>query len=239
MLAALAGCNEPSDACVELSESGLLVTAYINDDGERARTEIEVRRGGEDDAGLALGLCDGSALYVDGERATRVRRPSGAYVYRADAAAIEGETAEYVLMLRDDDFRAEYLVAVEAPAFEITAPKPGVELSRAADWDVAWTPSRPGAMIRARVDDVIDGLACLGAPIELELPDEGAAKISPGQLKVDAAGLPSVDACDATIRLSRVATTSLEPAGGGTSQLHADSRAVAATSRELKFTSVP
>jgi hypothetical protein len=235
--AAALACNEPSDACADLAESDLIVVVYINDDGKRARTEIEVRRGDPDS--LALALCKDSALYVDGQQAKRIRRPSGAHVYRVDAAPITGESAKYTLQLRDDGYRAEYLVNVTAPSFEITSPAKGVQLSRAATWDIAWTPARPGETIRVRVDDVVDGESCLGAPIELELPDEGAARINPGQLKVDAAGLPSVDVCDATLRLSRTAATALMPVGGGASGLHPDSRVLAATSRELEFSSVP
>lgn len=236
VVALTCGCREHSDACVALSEGDLRLTAYLTDDGTRARTEIEVRR---DDDDLAHGLCDGSALYVDGARATRVRRPSGASVYKVDVAVLEGDEVTRTLTLRDDDFRADYTATIDAPAFEFTAPEPGVELSRAATWDLAWTPTRPGAVIHARVSDVVDGEACLGVPIELELPDAGAAQISPGQLEVDAAGLPTVDRCEATIRLERVASTPLERSDGGGSRLHQDSRLVASTMRELAFTSVP
>ena len=238
VVALTCGCREHSDACVALSEDALHLTTYVTDDGTRARAEIEVRRG-EDAADLALGLCDDSALYVDGKQATRVRRPSGASVYKVDVAVLAGDVVTRTLSLRDDDFRGDYTLTIEAPAFEFTAPAPGVELSRAATWDVAWTPARPGALIRARVSDVVDGESCLGAPIDLELPDAGAAQISPGQLKVDAAGLPTVDKCHATLRLSRLATAALEPADGDSSRLHADSLVLAATLRELEFTSVP
>jgi len=235
VVALACGCREHSDACVALSEDDLHLLAYITDDGTRARAEIEVRR---DDADLALGLCEGSALYVDGQQATRVRRPSGASVYKVDVPEVEGDTITRTLSLRDDDFRRDYTATLAAPAFEFTAPMPGVELSRAATWDLAWAPARPDAEIHARVSDVVDGKSCLGAPIELDLPDAGTAQISPGQLKVDAAGLPTVDRCEATIRLERLAEAALESSSGD-SRLHQDSRVLAATMRELAFTSVP
>ncbi|PCC71042.1 hypothetical protein SAMN02745121_02486 [Nannocystis exedens] len=232
----LPACGDVDASCAALSEEGLLVTAYIDHNGKQARTEIEVKRV-EDDASLALALCKRSSISVDGTTATRVRRPSGSYVYKVDGVdkAKGGGAVTHELRLVDDDYEATYRVSVEAPAFEITAPKAGAELPRTQAFDVAWTPARPEATIVARIDDAIDGVACLAEPIVLELPDEGAAQVAQGQLKT---GLNRPEPCSATLRLSRVATGALEPANG-TSRLHADSRAAVATWRELKFTSDP
>lgn len=229
----LPGCDD-SGSCAPLAEPDLLVTAYIDHNGKQARTEVEVRRVG-DDAGLSLALCKGSSIVVDGVSATRVRRPSGSYVYKVDAAdaASDGGAVTHELRLADDDHDVTYRIEVDAPAFEITAPKSGEKLPRGAAVDVAWEPAQPGATIVARIDDAIDGKACLVEPIVLELADEGAAQIAPNQLK---AGLSRPENCEATLRLSRVTTTSLEPKSGA-SRLHADSRARVATWRELEFIS--
>lgn len=236
---AATGCSGSSDACIELSEEDLVVSAYITDSGAKARAEVEVRRAG-DEGSVPLRLCDKSALYVDGVRATRVRRPSGASVYRAEVPVRAGDTATtHTLRLIDGEDSHDYAATVDAPAFAITSPTAGIELSRTAMWDLAWTPARPDATIRARVDDVIDGETCLGAPIELELPDAGSAKIGSGQVEVAKTGLAAVDKCDAYIQLARVATAPLVPAGGAASRLHPDSFVEAATSRELPFLSVP
>ncbi|MFZ6185779.1 hypothetical protein [Nannocystis pusilla] len=232
----LPGCDDADASCAALADEGLLVTAYIDHNGKQARTEIEVRRV-DDDAGLSLALCKRSSLSVDGTAATRVRRPSGSFVYKVDGfdMAKDGGPVTHELRLVDDDYEATYRVSVEAPAFEITAPKAGAELPRTQAFDVAWTPARTDATILARIDDAIDGIACLAEPIVLELPDEGTAQVAQGQLKT---GLTRPEPCSATLRLSRVATGALEPASGA-SRLHADSRASVATWRELKFTSDP
>ncbi|HEY8376575.1 MAG TPA: hypothetical protein VIK91_08805, partial [Nannocystis sp.] len=159
-------------------------------------------------------------------------------VYRVDVARIAGDARKYTFTLRDDDFRADYTATVEAPDFTITAPEPGVALSRTATWDIAWEPPRPDAVIRVRVDDVVDGETCLGAPVDIEVGDVGAAQVAPGQVEVSAAGLPAVDKCSATLRLSRHAVAPLERVGGA-SHLHPDSSVFAATSREIPFLSVP
>lgn len=238
-LAALApGCNERSDACIALSEDDVVMTAYILDNGARARAEVEFRRAGEED-GVPLRLCDKSSLHVDGASTTRVRRPSGASVYRAEVPRIAAEATTHSFSLRDGEDAYEYTATIDAPAFLIVAPKPGARLSRVAMWDLAWSPPRPGATIVARVDDTIDGETCLGAPVVLELPDAGSAKIGSGQLEVAEQGIAAVDQCDAYIQLSRTAVAALEPTGGATSRLHPDSRVEAATSRELAFVSVP
>ncbi|WP_434421175.1 hypothetical protein [Nannocystis pusilla] len=127
----LPACDEADASCAALADEGLLVTAYIDHNGKQARTEIEVRRV-DDDAGLSLALCKRSSLTVDGTAATRVRRPSGSYVYKVDGVdrAKDGGTVTHELKLVDDDYEATYRVSVEAPAFEITAPKAGAKLPR-------------------------------------------------------------------------------------------------------------
>lgn len=238
-LAALAsGCSEPSDACIALSEEDIVLTAYITDTGDRARAEVELQRVDGDERSIPLRLCDKNTLTIDGVRATRVRRPSGASVYRADLAAIADAAATHSFLLRDDKDEVEYAATVDAPAFTITAPVSGVELSRSQNWDLAWTPARPEATIIVRIDDVIDGETCLGAPVELELPDDGAEPIDSLALKVSIESLEMVDRCAATLRLARTTEAPLEPRRGA-ARLHPDSRVEAATSRELLFTSVP
>ena len=233
-LAAWLPACEDSGSCAALAEPDLLVTAYIDHNGKQARTEVEVKRVG-DDAGLSLALCKGSAIVVDGVSAVRVRRPSGSYVYKVDTAdaAGEGGAVKHALRLTDDDHDITYDISVDAPAFEITAPKSGEKLPRGAAVDVAWEPARAGSTIVARIDDAIDGKACLAEPIVLELPDEGTAQIAPNQLK---AGLSRPENCEATLRLSRVTLAPLESKNSA-SRLHADSRARVATWRELEFIS--
>lgn len=233
-----AGCGEPSDACIALSEEDIVLTAYLTDTGSRARAEVELVRVSGDERSIPLRLCDRNQLFIDGARTTRVRRPSGSSVYRADIKKIADVATTHTFVLRDDRDEVEYTATVDAPAFEITAPAAGVSLSRTSSWDLAWTPARPGATMTVVVDDVIDGETCLGAPIELALPDEGAAQIISGELKVSEEGLAAVDQCAATIRLARTTEAALEPRRGD-ARLHPDSRVEAATSRELLFTSVP
>lgn len=237
-VALAAGCSEPSDACIALSEEDIVLSAYITDNGERARAEVELVRVEGEERSIPLRLCEKNALFIDGARTTRVRRPSGASVYRADVAPIADKAATHTFLLRDDRDEVEYTASIDAPAFAITAPTSGVELSRTATWDLAWTPSRPGQTIVVRLDDVIDGLTCLGTPLELELPDEGAAQIVSGELKVSEEGLAAIEKCAATIRLARTTRTALAVKRGA-ARLHPDSHVEAATSRELPFTSVP
>lgn len=235
LLVAAAACSESSDACISLSEEDILLTAYITDTGTRARAEVELRRAPDD---VALSLCGDDALYVDDIRAARVRRPSGSSVYKADITVIGADPTTRTFKLKHDDGTDEYRAEVEAPAFEISKPVPGATLSRKATWELEWAPGRPDATISARVDDVIDGETCLGAPILLDLPDAGAAVIGSGEVTVAKEGLPAVDQCDAYVRLARAVSAPLAPTAG-TSRLHPDSRVEASTSREILFTSVP
>lgn len=232
------GCNPAGDACISLAEPEVVLVAYLADDGARPRVEVEVRRASHSEGDIPLRLCDESAIVVDGVEAAGVRRPSGATVYRASTGKIGADPVEHTFRLLHEDGEDEYTAVVDAPAFAITAPKKGARLSRAAAWDLAWEPAREGATIAARVADVIDGESCLGAPIELELPDSGAAQIAAGEVVVAKEGYATVDECEAFVTLARRITTPLEPVGGD-SRLHPDSRLEATTSRERTFTSIP
>lgn len=233
-LAWTSACGEPSDACISLAEEGVLLTAYITDTGARVRAEIELRREPDE---IALRLCDKSSISVDGARAAHVRRPSGSSVYKADIES--NDPGSRTITLEHEDGTERYSAEIDAPAFDISAPSAGMKLSRKAPLDLAWTPPRPDALISARVDDVIDGETCLGAPILLDLPDEGAAELVPGELKVAKESVPAVAECDAYVRLTRAVSAPLAPPSGRAFRLHPDSRVEASTSREITFTSVP
>jgi len=234
-LAWTSACGEPSDSCISLAEDGVVLTAYVTDNGARVRAEIELRRDPDE---IALRLCDKSSISVDGARAVHVRRPSGSSVYKADIETTADPNSR-TITLEHEDGTERYSAAIDAPGFDISAPSAGTELSRLAPLELAWAPARPDALINARVDDVIDGETCLGAPILLDLPDEGAAVLVPGELQVAKESVPAVAECDAYVRLTRAVSAALAPTSGGASRLHPDSRVEASTSREIPFTSVP
>ena len=197
----VAGGCRGSEACADLGDE-VLLTAQVTDNGEQTRVEVELRRGELGGKSIPVKLCEHDALWVDAVEMTQVKRPSGAVVYEAMLAT--SGMAMRTFALHSDEEVSEFTAAIDAPEFEITAPKPASELSRAAPLALGWTPARGGdAKISVKLADEIDGDACLGPPLELEEPDDGEAVVAAAMVKLDKMMAPPDGACEAFVTLSR------------------------------------
>lgn len=235
MLAVGGGCRG-SRACADLSDE-VLFSAQVTDNGMQTRVEVELRRVEHGGKSIPVKLCEGDALFVDDSEMLMVKRPSGAVVYEA-TLAVDGEKTRRFALHSDDDI-SEFTAAIDAPDFEITAPKLGSEVPREEPLEIRWEPARGGdAKITVKVADEIDGRACLGPPLELEEPDDGEVVIAKAMVKVDMTTPPPSGACEAFVTLSRTHEAALE-AMQGDAALHPKSSVRATTSRTLAFTSVP
>jgi len=235
MLVAGGGCRG-SEACADLGDE-VLLSAQVTDNGEQTRVEVELRRVEHGGKSIPVKLCEDDALWVDDIEMMQVKRPTGAVVYEATLAAEGNETRRFAL--HSGDAVSEFTAAIDAPAFEITAPMVGSEVPRAAPLDVRWDPARGGdAKISVKVADEIDGHACLGPPLELEEADDGEAVIAKAMVKVDMTMPPADGACEAFVTLSRTHSAGLTPLTGDAA-LHPKSSVQATTSRTVAFTSVP
>lgn len=232
----VAGGCRGSEACADLGDE-VLLTAQVTDNGEQTRVEVELRRGELGGKSIPVKLCEHDALWVDAVEMTQVKRPSGAVVYEAMLAT--SGMAMRTFALHSDEEVSEFTAAIDAPEFEITAPKPASELSRAAPLALGWTPARGGdAKISVKLADEIDGDACLGPPLELEEPDDGEAVVAAAMVKLDKMMAPPDGACEAFVTLSRDHSCDLKPMMGSAA-LHPESRVQATTSRTVAFISVP
>ena len=228
------GCRG-SEACADLGGE-VLLTAQVTDNGQETRVEVELRRGELGGKSIPVKLCEDDALRVDEVEMMRVKRPSGAVVYEAVLAT--SGAAMRTFALDSDDEVGEFTVVIDAPEFEIMAPKPGSEASRAAPLTIAWTPARSDAKISVKLADEIDGDACLGPPLELEEADDGEAVVAAAMVKLDKMMAPPDGSCEAFVTLSRDHSSGLKPAMGSAA-LHPESRVQATTSRTVAFVSVP
>ncbi len=236
----LAGCGG-SGTCVELDEEAIL-TALVTDNGERSRVEVEVRRGNLESSAIPVKLCAKNQLYVDDIEMTEVKRLNGAVFYEATLPSQPPEstaTTTHRFRCAAGGDITEFTAAIAAPAFEILSPAADSETSRTEPLEFAWEPARTGdETIVLRFADKIDGLACLGEPFELELPDIGTAEVSAYQVQLTSEGAPNNGNCEALVTLARRHTTAFERVSGD-NDLHPESEIRATTSRTVQFVSVP
>lgn len=226
-------------ACADLGDE-VMLTAQLTDNGKRARVEVELRRPDLAAGSIPVKLCEGHALRVDDVRMTEVKRPSGAVIYEVELAS---DTAKGPVTrrfeLRTEDDTSEFTAVIDAPGFRITAPVADSEISRAAELPVTWDPPRTGdAKISIKVTDEIDGVACLGEPLELEEPDDGEAVVAAAAVELTSTMPPANGKCQAFLTLSRYHSVPLELVSGPAG-LHPDSRVKATTSRAITFLSAP
>ena len=232
------GCGD-SGACADL-DGEVLLTAHVTDNGERARVEVELRRPDLAAGSIPVKLCEDHGVRVDDVVMTEVKRPSGAVIYEAELSAVSQQEAVTLrFQLRTGDATSEYTAVIDAPGFTITSPMADAEVSRAASLPITWDPPRGGdAKINVKVADEIDGDACLGEPLELEEPDNGAVEVAKAKVELSPDMPPSDGVCAAFVTLSRTHEAPLVSTSGAGS-VHPDSRVEATTSRTITFTSVP
>ena len=237
-MAVLTGGCGGSEACADLGDD-VLLTAQLTDNGERARVEVELRRPELAAGSIPVKLCEDHGLRVDDVAMTEVKRPSGAVIYEAELDVVsQQQPLTRRFELRTGDGTSEFTATIDAPGFEISSPTADSEVSRAAALTITWEPPHGAdAKIAIKVADEIDGTACLGAPLELEEPDDGEVVVPKSQVELTPEMPPSDGVCAAFVTLSRAQTVPLTPTGGGS--LHPDSRVEATTSRTVSFSSVP
>jgi len=199
--------------------------------------------------GGPLPLIDGPA-YVTGTAVfgADVTLPGMLTAVIARPPVVGGRVATY-------DPSAALAIAGVRKVVELPAPKPpygfqplgGIAVLADNTWaamrgraalTITWEPPHGAdAKIAIKVADEIDGTACLGAPLELEEPDDGEVVVPKSQVELTPEMPPSDGVCAAFVTLSRAQTVPLTPTGGGS--LHPDSRVEATTSRTVSFSSVP
>ncbi len=235
---AAGGCGDAA-GCIDLGDE-VMLAAQVTDNGERVRVEVELRQGDRGSESIPLKLCDDQGLRVDAVAMTQVKRPSGAVIYEATLTAVsEQAPVERRFELRDGGDVSEYTAVIDAPGFEITAPKADSEVSRGAPLTVEWSPARGSdATMIVKLADEIDGDVCLGQPLELEEPDDGELVVAEAEVELTTKMAPADGVCEAFLTLSRVQEIGLERARGGAA-LHPDSLVRATTSRTVTFASVP
>jgi hypothetical protein len=234
---ALGGCDG-SEACADFSD-GVLMTALLTDNGETARVEVELRRSALGEASIPVKMCRDASLRVDDVELVGVKRPNGAVVYEGELPEVAAEAPHTRrFALTSDGATVERTARIAATGFEISSPAADAEVSRASALAIGWTPARGGedTMI-VQVADAIDGDACLGAPVELEEPDDGEATLAAAEVEAAEAHKQASAVCEAVVTLSRRQSVPL--AGEGEAVFDPDSRVLATTSRTRSFVSVP
>ncbi|MGB1015507.1 MAG: hypothetical protein ACPG4T_15330 [Nannocystaceae bacterium] len=236
------GCrpDDPGTLCaVDLEAT--LADVLILDSGSTVRIEVALFAVTEDGDGDSMEdvvpreLCSRDSLRVN-ERAAFLRPgPMGqpSYVVNLDRGV-----PDYTLVYTRDGVATTFVMNVNVPAFEVTAPIAGQEVSRTEPLAVTWEPAEPSReeAVVIILDDEIDGIECLQAFEPFLAPDNGEAVIPAEKVQVFD-GVDENFACDAQLTVARLEETQIVPRGAGSVGFHSDSSVVALTLRNVGLVS--
>jgi len=224
--------DEPATLCrTPLAQVAL--DGRVDDTDTNVRVELAFRD--VERSAVARSFCVDDEIRVNNRKATAIRRPSGDTVFALD---LSRAAAEYTIQLVRASDTHTWKATFEVVPLEVIEPIQGASISRADPIAVAWVdPTDADRSISILVRDEIDGEDCFAAPYEAEVPDVGAAEVPAGVLTSTSQLFDHTVTCDAFLELLREQESALEVAAG--EALHPESVVVAATARQVDFTSVP
>jgi hypothetical protein len=237
-IAALAGLSGvlmtiPSSGCsshrsCELDTENIILRALIVDYGDGVEAEIELANGAGDGY-TSLELCSdsGDTLTVNGSRAEEIY-VGDHYFYVVDFS--EPSAAYEVVFTRDHEDESSSAEVLAPPPFELTAPEPLAQSSRAESLELAWEPGAPGEIQISIADEL--GVACLESGLEELVADTGALSLPAGTL-APGADIPEDGVCALDLTLSRRAV------GEVSSHLSSVSTIDAIVARHRSIDSIP
>lgn len=234
LASALVACDPgtSADAC-GVANRDLSMIATVVDNGADIHAEVDFSKANAD-IDQPLALCDSDTLTIAGEHAERIER-ADRVVYAVTVANDASRTVRFELARTDEstlDFEVEL-----PPPFTISAPLPGDEVSRSADFMLAWDPPLPGTEIHISLAEEIGYGVCLETMVaEHDYKNEnGVAVDDDGGWQIPASVIDggTRDKCDATYRLTRFSSPAY-PA-----ELHAGGLVEGRVERTVAFVSVP
>jgi len=231
LLLAGLSCDSPSSLCSSVNGDVILLARV---DDTETNTRIELAFTDADGSGISRSFCANDTVTVNGEVATKVRRPSGNTVFALNLAA---PAATYAIVVTHDDVQTELLAAPEMQSLSLSKPAAGSELSRKDPFTVAWEPALgEAAEVTVIAGDRVGASACLAELFTRDIADTGTFDVPAGSLAVGS-GLPDSITCEAFVEIIRLDEVSFELRSG--TAFHPDSRMIAASERSIEFQSVP
>jgi len=231
------GCrpDDPGTLCaVDLEAT--LADVLILDSGSTVRIEIALFAVAEDGDGDSMEdlvpreLCSSDTLKVNESSAFLRPGPQGqpSYVVNLDRGA-----PDYTLVYTRDGTSTTFVVNVNVPAFEVTAPVAGQEIARTEPLAVTWEPAEPSREEPVVIifDDEIDGIECLQGLDPFLVPDNGETVIDADTVQVFD-GVDKKFACDAQLTVARLQETQIVPRAGSVG-FHSESSVLALTLRSI------
>ncbi|HWB74228.1 MAG TPA: hypothetical protein VG755_04715 [Nannocystaceae bacterium] len=234
LASALVACDPGAgeDAC-GVANRDLSMVATVVDNGADIHAEVDFSRV-DAEIDLPLALCDTDELKIAGRHADRIDR-ADRVVYAITVANDSSRTVGFELA-RTDETTLHFEIELP-PAFAISAPLPGDEVSRSADFMLGWDPPLPGTQIHISLAEEIGYGVCLETMVaEHDYKNEnGVAVDDDGGWQIPASVIDggTRDKCDATYRLTRFSSP------GYPAELHAGGVVEGRVERTVAFISVP
>ena len=228
-----AGCDSASSLCGAANET-VIIRARVDNNDTNTRIELAFT-GAADDSGISRGFCADDTVEVNGQAATKLRRPSGNTVF---ALNLEEPAEAYAIVITHDGVATELVAEPSAPSLTLTAPTIDNDLSRSASNLIAWEPALgEPEEVRVIVGDVIGGNPCLGELFSADTVDVGSFELAADALVVAAGKFPEKTTCRSFVEVIRLDEVPFEVRSG--EAFHPDSRMVAASERSREFNSTP
>jgi hypothetical protein len=205
----------------------------VVDNGIDIHAEVDFAHGGRD-VPAPVALCGTDTLTIAGEAAELIDRADR--VVYAGSLDIGAPRAIAFVLARSGEPELDFTIEL-APPFDVTAPTPGQEVSRSADFMLAWMPPLAGAQINISLAEEIGYGVCLETMVaEHDYKSEtGVAVDDDGGWKIPASVIDggTRDKCDATYRLTRFSAPEYPAA------LHGGGSLEGRVERTVAFVSVP
>lgn len=146
------------------------------DDGEEVRVGVDFATGNRGAISIQWAKCDGDRILINGQEARETEQGDRTeYTRTLDGDDGETVTVELDRATEDDVISAS---VERAPRFEMTAPEPGVEVSRSEPIELAWEPAAEGGEMQVELQEELGGGRCIVSDdVEHDYKGQGGVRV--------------------------------------------------------------
>ena len=175
------------------------------DDGEEVRVAVDFATGDRGTIPISWAKCDGDRVLINGQDARETKQEDRTE-YTLTLDGDDGETVSIELERATEDELIEASVQ-RPPRFEMTAPEPGLEVSRSEPIELAWEPPAEGGEMQVELQEELGGGRCIvSEDVEHDYKGQGGVRVDDTGTWTVPAGVLTNDGelrCDARYVLRR------------------------------------
>ncbi|MGH1343025.1 MAG: hypothetical protein ACRBN8_15805 [Nannocystales bacterium] len=175
------------------------------DDGEEVRVAVDFATGDRATLPISWAKCDGDRVLINGQDARETNQEDRTEY----TLTLDGEDGEEISVELDRANEDEVVTASvqRPPRFELTAPAPGLEVSRSEPIELAWEPADEGGEMQVELQEELGGGRCIVSDeVEHDYKGQGGVRVDDTGTWTVPAGVLTNDGelrCDARYVLRR------------------------------------